>query len=392
VTKLRRSPVLSLQEPACSRGGRVESVVVVLLACSLAGCIRWVPDTIDRSVGGERRRGPWVPPSGYEHFVRAELAMEHREYRAAIGEYELARSGVIDGYLLAREAEAAALVPDLALAERLLEEGLSSDPDSEPLLLLRARLARERGDIGAAEAALRAAHDAAPEAAAPTLALAELLAQSDRGAEALAVLDAFVLSRPRDVPALRVLLAQALVAGDVRRASLAALRLVRASPVHRHEVRAAIQGALAHGQAPLAHAIWRALPLAEGELDVRFTAALAVGDRDECERLALRMDDGTTSGRLRAAERWIELGDGAHAEELAREVLLEGGATTLDPRAQRIVAHALVLEGHFARAAELLAAMPAGTSEEAARRTLFAVALERAGLPMLAREATTSTR
>ncbi len=385
-------PVSSVQAPARSRGVRLAALAAVLLACSLAGCIRWMPASIDRSVGGERRRGPWVPPSGYEHFVRAELAMERRDYRAAIGEYELARSGVIDGYLLAREAEAASLVPDLALAERLLEEGLSSDADSEPLLLLRARLARDRGDLAAAEAALRTAREAAPEAAAPTLALAELLAASGRGQEALSLLDAFVLSRPRDVPALRALLAQALLARDVRRASLAALRLVRASPVHRHEVRAAIEGALAHGEAPLAHAIFRALPFAESELDLRFAAALAVRDRDECERLALRTDDGTMNGRLRAAERWLELGDAARAEELAREVLLESGASTPDPRAQRIVAHALVLEGQFARAAELLAAMPEGTSEEAARRTLLATAIERAGLPMLAREAATSTR
>lgn len=384
----RRSLPVTLPRELASRGARFWALAAVLLACTLAGCLRYVPDTIDRSVGGERRRGPWVPPSGYEHFVRAELAMERRDYRTAIGEYELARSGVIDGYLIAREAEAAALVPDLALAERLLEEGLSSDAESEPLLLLRARLARERGDLAAAEVALRAAQEAAPEAAAPTLALAELLAADGRSDEALSVLDAFVSSRPRDVPALRALLTHALLQRDVRRASLAALRLVRASPVHRHEVRAAIEGALAHGEAPLAHAIFRALPFAEGELDLRFAAAVAVGDRDESERLALRTDDGTTSGRLRAAERWIELGDGARAEELAREVLLEAGATA-DPRAQRIVAHALVLERQYARAAELLASMPTGTSEETARRTLLAAALEGAGLPALARETAT---
>lgn len=380
--------------PRSDERGRARSRAALLVwaLVSLAGCVRYAPDTIERSVGGGRRRGPWVPPSGYEHFVRAELALERGEPRVAIREYELARSGVIDGYLLAREAEAAVRVPDPTLAERLVEEGLSGDPSSEPLLLLRARLAGERGDRATAESALRAAREASPEAAAPTLALAEHLASSGRAEEALALLDAFVTSRPRDVAALRALLTHALVAGDARRASLAALRLVRASPVHRREVRLAIEGALAHAQAPIAHAIFRALPVLESELELRFSAALAVGDRDECERLAIRMDDGSTAGRLRAAERWIELGDGARAEELAGEVLLETGRATPDPRAQRIVAHALVLERRFARAAELLASMPAGTSEEAARRALLAASLEGAGLSALAREAVVTPR
>ncbi len=363
--------------------GRVASVgCLVAAALDLAGCWYASP-SLERTVGAERRRGPWVPPSGYEHFVRAELAAERGQLREAIGEYELARSGVIDGYLLSREAEAAARLPDVALAERLIDEGLMSDPGSEPLLLLRGRLAAERGDLAAAETALRHAHDGAPESAQPVLALAELLASSERSEDALALLDGFVASRPLDVPALRALLIRAGVAGDVRRASLAALRLVRASPVHRAEVLVAAERALEADHAAVAHAIFRALPYVDAELGLRFRAALAVHDRAECERLALRTDDGTSEGRLRAAERWIALGDGPRAEEIARTVLLE---RPTDARAQRIVAHGLFLQRRHARAAEVLVAMGSGTSEEAARQSLLREVLTAAGLPALARE------
>ncbi|MBX7195002.1 MAG: hypothetical protein K1X94_23310, partial [Sandaracinaceae bacterium] len=228
------------------------------------------------------------------------------------------------------------------------------------------------------------------ESAAPVLALAALCAETDRDDEALAILDAFVVSRPRDVPALRALLERALVAGDGQRASLAALRLVRASPVHRSEVMVAVLDALERGHGALAHAIFRALPPTDGamELELRFRAALAVRDDAELERLVLHMDDGTAAGRLRAAEHWIALGDGARAEELARSVLLATREGAPDPRAQRLVAQGLLLQRRFARAAELLASMPTGTSEDEARRTLLEEAIAGAGLPRLAREAT----
>lgn len=371
------------RSPGPPSSGLLSAAWALALAPSLVGCWYGVPSTVERTVGAARRRGPWIPPSGYEHFVRAELAAEHGRLREAIGEYELARSGVIDGYLLAREAEAAARLPDVALAERLIDEGLATDPTSEPLLVLRGRLASERGDVAAAEGALRRAHEAAPGSPQPVLALAELLASSERADEALALLDAFVASRPLDVPALRALLVRASVAGDVRRASVTALRLVRASPVHRAEVLVAAERALDSQHGAVAHAIFRALPYAHSELDLRFRAALAVHDRAECERLALRTDDGTSEGRLRAAERWIVLRDGPRAEELARSVLVE---RPTDARAQRLVAHGLFLQRRFARAAEVLVAMASGTSEEAARQSLLREVFTAAGLPALGRE------
>lgn len=355
-----------------------------LAACvcvAASGCAPSVA-VVDRTTAGVRRRAPWVPPSGYEHFVRAELAAEAGRLREAIAEYELARSGVIDGYLLAREAEAAARLPDLALAERLVAEGLTSDPDSEPLLLVRARLARERGDREGEERAIRAAMDAAPSSAAPVLALAALLTELGRRDEALRALDAFAARRPDDVPALRALVLRATLAGDVRVLVVTALRLVRASPVHRTELLGAVASALEAGQPAVAHAILRAIPFAPGEVDLRFRAALGVRDTAECERLALREEDGTREGRLRAAERWLALGDGARAEELARSVALEAPSA----RAERIVAEGLLLQGRPGRAAEVLAELGSGSSEDPARARLLLEALGAAGLPALGAE------
>ncbi|GAB4195333.1 MAG: hypothetical protein OHK0013_01470 [Sandaracinaceae bacterium] len=370
----RRGPVWALAPWVCA-------------AFVAAGCAPQVA-IVDRTTAGVRRRAPWVPPSGYEHFVRAELAAEAGRLREAIAEYELARSGVIDGYLLAREADAAARLPDVALAERLVAEGLTSDPTSEPLLLLRARLARERGDHEGAERALRAAMEAAPSSDAAVLALADLMTELGRADEARAALDAFVATRPEDVAALRALVVRATLAGDVRVAAVTALRLVRVSPVHRPEVLRAVEAALDAGQSAVAHAVLRAIPIARGELDLRFRAALAVHDRSECERLALREDDGTREGRLRAAERWIALGDGARAEEIARSVALEAPSA----RADRIVAEGLLLQGQPGRAAEVLAAIGPGSSEDAARDRLLEEALAAAGLPALGLELASAPR
>lgn len=363
------------------------ALALALSSLALGGCLRG-PSTIERTLGAERRRGPWVPPSGYEHFVRAELAVEAGELRTALTEYELARSGIVDGYLLAREAEVAARLPDVALAERLVAEGLRDDPHSEPLWLVRAQLAQARGDLDAAEQALRAAHEGAPQSAAPVLALAELLVARGRAPEALTRLDAFVAHRPRDVPALRALLARALAESDAWRASLAALRLVRASPIDRAEVRVAIERALEAGHAPLAHAVFRALPLTSTELPLRFAVALAAHDRAECERLLVHIDDGSRAGRLRAAEGWLALGEGARAQELAEATLLTDAppAQPPEPRVQRVLAHAYLLQHRYGLAAELLSQIPQGTSEEPARRALLRETLTRAGLPGLANE------
>ena len=38
----------------------------------LPACVRRPPETVARVVGATEQRGPWVPPSGYEFFVRGD--------------------------------------------------------------------------------------------------------------------------------------------------------------------------------------------------------------------------------------------------------------------------------------------------------------------------------
>lgn len=376
--------------------------VFVALCLAASGC---APHgyVVERVTAGVHRRGTWVPPSGYEHFVRAELLRAEGQHRAAIREYELARTGVVDSYLLAREVDAALAAGDAALADTLLREGLSLDARSEALWMVAGRLAESREAFEEAEQAFTRAREAAPRSDSPVLALADLLGRRGRDAEALALLDRFVSesppsASPRDVPTLRVVLARALRAGDVRAASRAALRLVRIAPSHSIDVRTALERTLessslggSHDESlearvRVAAAVLELLP-AEGESladeDLRFRVSLLRGDRAGAERLALRADDGTVDGRLRSAGRWRELGEGARVEELARGLLLGADGPA---RAHVLLAEALLLQGRERDALQIVETMPTGTSEEDARRALLAELLRRSGLAGLADE------
>ncbi len=366
-------------------GWLARGLAALVIGGALGGCLGHGQATIERIVDGEARRGPWIPPSGYEHFVRAELLVDRGAFVEAIGEYELARSGVVDGYLLAREAEAALSASNPRLAARLVAEGLMSDPTSAPLLLVRARIERERGDVQAALGSLEEARAGAPASVEPVLALASLLTEADRGDEALAALDAFLERHPSNVAALRAELERALVLGDARHATLAVLRLVRAAPEHRAEALAFARRALEGGHAALALAALDAIPIAQDELELRFAVALAAHDRATCERLLERMDDPRPATRLRVAEHWIALADGERAEELASGVLVEERDAP-SPRTLRVLGHALLVEGRLDEAAELLSRVPRGTSEGEAARAILAEAIGRAGLPALGAE------
>lgn len=359
------------------------AVLLAAVAALTFGCVSAGPSTVERVVGGMRRRGPWIPPSAYEHFVRAELlALEGRDDEA-LREYELARSGVVDDFLLAREATVAARRGNDAWAARLIEEGLRDEPRSEPLLRTRAEIARARGDLAAAERDLRLAREAHPESVAVALALTRVLVDVGRNAEAAAILEEAAAHAPEEVALVRAMLAHAMLSEDSRRAALAAMRLARLAPGRREEIVAAAESALERGRAALAHVVLRVLPPAAREIDLRFRAALATGDRDECERLAVRSDDGSLAGRLASADRWLALGDVARAEELARSVLLEAPG---DVRATRLLASALVREERFVEAAEILGGSSGHTSEEAFVGPLLRAALEGAGVPALAAE------
>lgn len=362
----------------------------LLLTCTslalAAACTRRPPETIARVVGETERRGPWVPPSGYEFFVRAELHAQQGEFQSAVEAYEMARSGIDDPYVIAREVEAALHIPNLTLAESLITEGLRSTPESEALLLARAHLAAANHDDALEGASLREANRVAPRSTESLFALVTYLEAHGGSDEATALLESFAdalsgtdgaLDRARHVAVLRAQLERAVLAQDVAQGARVARALVALSPVHRPEVLRFISQAMENQQPLLAHAVLRALPMERSELALRFRVARAANDRGSAERIALDFDDGTLDGSLAAADAWLALGDAARAEETAMGAWL----TTQAPRARDLVIRARIAQGHLH---EALALFEDSHSPEA--RLALCDALDASALPALAAE------
>lgn len=358
------------------------------LSTTLPACVRRPPDTVSRVVGATEQRGPWVPPSGYEAFVRAELHAERGEYQSAVELYETARNGIDDPYVRAREAEAALQIPNVALATSLVEEGLRATPDAEALLLIRARIAAVNNDDALQEASLRQAVAAAPLSTESLFALVRFLETHARGDAAVGLLEAFAsthaelpsdtgLERARLVAVLRAQLARAVLMHDIARGAHVARQLVTLSPVHRPEIlRFALQ-AQANHEPLLAHAVLRALPIERSELALRFDVALASGDRSAAEEIALTFDDGTPAGTLASAARWLALGDAERAEETANGVWL----TTHDGEARTLMLRARIARNDLHGALALL-----DPAAPMADRAALCEALVVGALPSLAAE------
>ena len=360
---------------------------------ALPACTRRPPETIARVVGATARRGPWVPPSGYEFFVRAELQAEQGAFQSAVELYERARSGIDDPYVRAREADAALHIPNVQLATSLVEEGLRDTPDSEALLLVRARIAALSHDDALEESSLRQAVAAAPLSTESLFALTHFLEAHAREEEAIALLDQFAsartsdtsLERARLVAVLRAELARAVLMHDVARGGRVARQLVTLSPVHRPEIlQFALQAQASH-EPLLAHAVLRALPIQTRELGLRFEVALAAHDGSAAEAIALAFDDGTPAGALASAARWLALGDSERAEETANGVWL----VTRDTEARTLMLRARLARNDLHGALALLDAAPladAWPSASPADRSALCEALVVGALPALARE------
>ncbi len=355
---------------------------------ALPACKPRPSDTITRVVGATEQRGPWVPPSGYEFFVRAELQAEQGQFQSAVELYERARNGIDDPYVRAREADAALHIPNVALATSLVDEGLRDTPSSEALLLVRARIASMNSDVALEEASLQQAHAAAPASTESLFALAAFLEAHARRDEAIALLDQFAsthaalptdtsLERARLVAVLRAQLARAVLMHDIGRGARVARQLVTLSPVHRPEIlQFALQASESH-EPLLAHAVLRALPILPSELTLRFEVALAAHDRPAAEALALAADDGTPAGALASAARWLALGDAERAEETANGVWL----TTHETEARTLMFRARLARHDLHGALALLDA-----SAPPSERAALCEALVLGALPELARE------
>ena len=329
----------------------VALALAALTACGAAGS-----PTITRRVGGEVRRGIFVSPYSYEHFVRGELANLAGDLRLAAQEYELARSGPEDDPLLiARLADVRDRMGDEPQALALLRAGGRLDPDSELLWLTRGHIAERHGRIDQAIDSYSRAAAAAPRSEEGPIALAALLRARDWPEEAGAVLERY-LTRADGAGAARARLALAVERGDAQGAAEAVRSLLALTPVHADEVRAAARAALRAGQPEVALRLAAALPNDDTDRALLLQAAIAAGDHDRAEGLLAAWMPESPSELLEVARGYLAIDMPERAEELARVAMAsEAGA---EPRL--VLGQALLARGRLGEAAEVLSRIRAG--------------------------------
>lgn len=357
------------------------SVAVLTAAALLAGCAGGGAPTITRTVGGQPRRGIFVSPFSYEHFVRGELAMLHGDLARAAEEYRLARAGPEDDPLLvARLADVTDRLGREDEAMALLAQGQEADPDAELIHLTRGRIheRHERPDE-AIEAYARAA-SAAPRSEAGPLALAALLRRLERPDEADAILERY-LSRAEGAGAARARLALAVDHGRAQAAAEAVRSLLEVAPARADEVRAAAETALAADRPVLARRLLAALP-DEGRADrpLRLRAALAAGDRDRAEGILARWMPRGPTELLRVAEGYLAVDMPERAVELARVAASADGG----PTASLVLGRGLRAAGELGRAAQVLSTIEPGSQAWPDGPIELAAVLRDAGRPALA--------
>lgn len=326
----------------------------------------------------------FVAPHSYEHFVRGELARVAGDFELALGHYEMARAGAADDpLLLARIAEVSDSMGDRDRARRALDEGERLDPDAEVIWSTRGAIAERHGELEQAiesyarAAALSEGHEES------VIALSRVLRESGAEARANAVLERYLAEHSDGAGAARTLLALALSRSDLRTAGLAALELVRRSPLHAREVVRVAEELLDAGRPIIAHRLLVMLPEGAVSRSLLLRAAVAAGARSEAEALLLTYTPETVEEIASVAEAWLTLGDPRQAAEIAELAIARGGGAT----ARVLLARAYLQDRKISEAAALLASIPVGSSayEEATR--LIGQALEESGLPALAAEA-----
>jgi tetratricopeptide (TPR) repeat protein len=358
----------------------VRAAIAALVLVTASGCIGYASYPVTRTVGGQARRGVFVAPPQYEHFVRGELAASSGDWRGAADAYQLARgSGDDDVLLCARLADALDHLGDRAHADEALARGEALDAHAEVIWRARGAIAERHGETDAAITAYGRAHDAEPASEEPVLALARLL-DAERAATLL--MD-FVAHASPSLGATRAALALALARGDVVGLADAASELAHTAPAHTGEIELAIRALLARGDVIVAEHLLARLPDEVVDRELAIEVATRAGDRSGAERWLAVPTDERPAALVRDARHWLVLGDAARAEELAQVALTDD---TSSSEATLVLAHARLIGGDAAGAAALFASIPIGsTAHDEAMRGL-AEALAAAGLPALGAE------
>lgn len=341
------------------------------------GCPRQeMAATATRVIDGQPRTAV-VSPYVYEHFIRAELAVQLGRDAEAVDEYRLARLGPADDVLIvARLAEALDRLGRHDDADVVLAEGEQLDADSEALWLARARIAANRDQLPAAVNAAARAAELAPDSDDPLIVLADLLGRTEATPRADAV-----LTRAGDSPtALRARVTAAIVRGDGQAAGEAIERLLRVAPARIDEVHAAARLALSDARPALALHLLQHLPEQRGRT-LKIRALLATGRRAEAAALVRAEPPDSFDSPVEHADLLLQAGEIDRAIETAEAAIALG-----DVRAWVVLGNARLREGKLAAAAEAFAHVPRGARGAEDARVGLAAALSAAGLEALARE------
>jgi tetratricopeptide (TPR) repeat protein len=242
---------------------------------------------------------PFVSPSSYEAFIRAELDATRGEHARAVEAYQAAiELGDADPFLIAQLALALDRSgrPDAAEAE--LDRALARQPSSEALLLASARIARRAGRQARALGAYARAQEVAssPATALERVAYLRELGGEERSLEALKALASQHAGQHRSGvrDRLRIALELALARrsgsgradGQLVGCARDWLALGGGDAVLS---RRAAQTLLERGHAALALELLAVVPASEADTPLRLRATLALGRSAECEHLLSSM-------------------------------------------------------------------------------------------------------
>jgi tetratricopeptide (TPR) repeat protein len=358
---------------------------LVALALGWAGCAGVTYPPVDRIMGGERHGAQtFVSPYAYEQYVRGELAAARGELEEAAAAFRRARTGPEDDpYVIARLAEVLEALGRSGAADAVLEEGFALAPSSEAVWLARGQLADGRGHVEAALEAYHRAEQAAPRSPEAPLALARLLREQGQAGRAEAVLRRFLSRLPvQGGTAARARLELALGRGDLGGALMAARTWLEAAPARSAEVIRLAELALEAGDAVMAAELLEALPRPGAPVHLRVRALMAAGRTERAEAVLATADAEAVGGVAGLGELYLTAGRPDLAEETLEVAVLRRDS----PAALRVAGDAALALGHWMAAAERLSAVPAGTSEADAARRGLAEALEATGLGHLAAE------
>jgi predicted Zn-dependent protease len=332
---------------------------------------------------------PFVSPSSYEAFIRAELDATRGEHARAVQAYQAAfELGDADPFLIAQLAQALDRSGQTDAAEAELDRALARQPSSEALLLASARIARRAGRQARALGAYARAQEVAssPATALERVAYLRELGGEERSLEALKALASQHAGQHRGGvrDRLRIDLELALAqrsesgraGGPLVGCARDWLALGGGDAVLS---RRAAEALFERGHAALALELLAAVPASEADTPLRLRATLALGRSAECEHLLSSMPPHWLGGPLAMAEAYLQAGRPDEALRVLQESDSGKDDAISASRRAALIARSLVAAGRAREATALLGQVDT--------RAATCEALEASALVALAREA-----